>query len=134
MPSEPSDISQFFPAAASSKITLANYLNSIASSLANLSPDSELATAFAAFDEDDSGQIDMAELYEALLHTSPEPGIRALSVAEIDIIKEGFSGRRALSKSKSGRPINRADVFKYREFIDSVASGNGMESGLDESL
>ena len=104
---------------------MGTFLNSIATALASLSPSSELLSAFSAFDDDDSGQIDLAELRDALLHTAPEPGERALSQAEVDRVMNGFTGRRAFSKSKAGGLGKRGEVFKYQEFVHSVMGGNG---------
>lgn len=106
-------------------MTMALFINSLATSLAALSPSSELLSAFSAFDDDDSGQIDLAELRDALLHTAPEPGERALSAAEIDKVMNGFTGRRAFSKSKAGGLGKRGEVFKYQDFVSSVVGGNG---------
>ncbi|KAM6527083.1 hypothetical protein FSOLCH5_003155 [Fusarium solani] len=59
------------PPSAPQTITLAVFLNSLADALAALSPSAELLSAFSAFDDDDSGQIDLAELRNALLETAP---------------------------------------------------------------
>lgn len=104
---------------------MAAFLNSIATALAALSPGPELLSAFSAFDDDDSGQVDLAELRDALLNTAPEPGERPLTGAEIDRVMSGFAGRRAFSKSKQGGLGKRGEVFKYKEFVHSVAGGNG---------
>lgn len=107
-------------------MTLAVFLNSIASTLASMSPSTELLSAFSAFDDDDSGQVDLAELRDALLNTPPEPGERALSAAEVDRVMAGFSGRRAFSKTAmAGGRNKRGEVFKYQDFVNSVAGGNG---------
>lgn len=120
-------MTQFFPPSAPQTMTLAVFLNSLATSLAALSPSAELLNAFSAFDDDDSGQIDLAELRDALLHTAPEPGERALSAAEVDQVMAGFTGRRAFSKSKSGNGGlgKRGEVFRYQEFVTSISGGNG---------
>jgi Ca2+-binding EF-hand superfamily protein len=106
-------------------MNMALFLNSLATSLAALSPSSELLSAFSAFDDDDSGQIDLAELRDALLHTAPEPGEKALTAAEIDKVMTGFTGRRAFSKSKTAGLGKRGEVFKYHDFVNSVVGGNG---------
>jgi Ca2+-binding EF-hand superfamily protein len=126
LPSGQTDVSQFFPPSAPQTMTLAVFLNSLATSLAALSPGTELLSAFSAFDDDDSGQIDMAELRDALLHTAPEPGERALTEAEVDKIMAGFTGRRAFSKSNIGGNGlgKRGEVFRYQEFVNSIAGGN----------
>ena len=123
LPASQSDVSQFFPPSAPQTMSLAIFLNSIASSLSLLSPSSELLSAFSAFDDDDSGQVDLAELRDALLHTAPEPGERALSAAEVDKVINGFTGRRAFSKSKQGGLAKRGDVFRYQDFVGSIMGG-----------
>ncbi|KAI0476808.1 EF-hand [Xylaria cf. heliscus] len=128
LPAKPSDVSQFFPPGGPQTLTLAAFLNSIATSLVALSPASELLSAFSAFDDDDSGQVDLAELRDALLRTAPEPGDRALSPAEVDKIIAGFSGRRAFSKSTMGAGLGgprRGEVFRYQEFVNSIMGGSG---------
>ncbi len=82
-------------------------------------------SAFSAFDEDDSGQVDLAELRDALVNTAPEPGERALSETEIDRVMNGFTGRRAFSKSKTGGLGKRGEVFKYQDLVHSIVGGNG---------
>ncbi|KAF3063719.1 Myosin regulatory light chain 1 [Daldinia childiae] len=125
LPSSQSDVSQFFPSAGPQTTTLAVFLNSIATTLAAMSPSTELLSAFSAFDDDDSGQVDFTELRDALLHTAPEPGERALTATEVDKIMLGFSGRRAFSKSMAGGLSKRGEVFKYQEFVNSIVGGNG---------
>ncbi|KAI0436148.1 EF-hand [Xylaria telfairii] len=124
LPAKPSDVSQFFPPGGPQTLTLAAFLNSIATSLVALSPASELLSAFSAFDDDDSGQVDLTELRDALLRTAPEPGERALTPAEVDKIIAGFSGRRAFSKSSMGGS-RRGEVFRYQEFVNSIMGANG---------
>jgi hypothetical protein len=53
------------------------------------------------------------------LHTSPEPGHKAMSGAEIDMVMRDFTGRRAFSKAGAG---GRGDVFKYREWVASLGA------------
>lgn len=125
LPASQSDVSRFFPPSAAQTMTLAAFLNSVATSLAALSPSAELLSAFSAFDDDDSGQVDLAELRDALLHTAPEPGERPLAAAEVDKVMEGFTGRRAFSKSKSAMLGKRGEVFKYQDFVSSIAGKNG---------
>lgn len=104
---------------------MALFLNSIASSLAELSPSAELLSAFSAFDDDDSGQIDVAELRDALLHTAPEPGQQPLTALDVEKVIAGFTGRRAFSKSTAAGLGKRGEVFRYQEFVNTVAGGNG---------
>ena len=94
------------------------FLNTLASLLAPLSSQQELANAFAAFDVDDSGQVDVGELRDALLHTSPELGERPLDQREIDQIIGDFKGRREFSKGINS--LQRGEVFRYQDFIANV--------------
>ncbi|KAM0263043.1 hypothetical protein ACHAQJ_001422 [Trichoderma viride] len=130
LPSGSSDIGRFFPPSKPQTITLAAFLNSLAESLALLSPNTELLSAFSAFDEDDSGQIDWAELRDALLNTPPEAGQSALSTAEVDKVVEGFTGRRAFNRNMNAHlSARRGDVFKYQEFVHSIMGSNGGSEG-----
>ncbi|KAK8049860.1 EF-hand [Apiospora phragmitis] len=124
LPTGPSDISPYFPPGGPQTMTLAAFLNSLAAGLSLMSPSAELMSAFSAFDDDDSGQVDLAELRDALLHTAPEPGERALSAIEVEKIMAGFNGRRAFSKSMAGGLGKRGEVFKYQEFVNSIVGGN----------
>jgi hypothetical protein len=101
------------------------FINTLADALAALSPSSELLSAFSAFDNDDSGQIDLAELRDALLHTAPEPGERALTEVEVDKVINGFTGRRAFDRSMHGGLGRRGEVFKYQDFVNSIMGSNG---------
>ena len=129
-----SNLAQFFPAGQSQSLTLPQYLNQLANLLVGLSPPQELLNAFSAFDDDDSGQIDVAELKTALLSTAPDPGERPLSIQDIDRATEGFTGRRILGRSTVGisgvRGINTpaskrngGDVFRYQEFVANLTGG-----------
>lgn len=107
-------------------MTMAVFLNSISAALAALSPSSELLSAFSAFDDDDSGQIDLVELRDALLNTAPEPGQRPLTAADVDKVIAGFTGRRAFTKSKAGSGLGkRGEVFRYHDFVNTIIGGNG---------
>jgi Ca2+-binding EF-hand superfamily protein len=124
----PSTLSSYFSGAQS--INLATYLNTLSDLLSGLSHPSELNAAFEAFDDGDDGQIDLSELKDALLHTAPEPGERRLTEREIDMVVEGFSGRRAFGKG--GKGLNRGEVFRYQEFVASITGGGaGGESATD---
>ncbi|RYP76039.1 hypothetical protein DL769_003696 [Monosporascus sp. CRB-8-3] len=127
LPTNPSDLSEFFPPGGPQTMTLAVFLNSIATSLAAMSPAAELLSALAAFDDDDSGQADLVELRDALVRTAPEPGERALTPAEVDKIVQGFSGRRAFTKHSvsAAGAAKRGEVFRYREFVNSIVGGGG---------
>lgn len=127
LPSTAKDIARFFPHTNPQQtITLAAFLNSIATGLAALSPSAELLSALSSFDDDDSGQIDVEELRDALLHTAPEPGERPMTAADIDEVMAGFSGKRAFggkAKGGAGGFGKRADVFRYQEFVNSLSGG-----------
>ncbi|EJT72564.1 hypothetical protein GGTG_09426 [Gaeumannomyces tritici R3-111a-1] len=127
LPANPSDVSAFFPLGSSSSTSLAVFLSSLSSVLAAMSPSAELLSAFSAFDDDDSGQVDLAELRDALLNTAPEPGERPLTEDEIDRVMDGFTGRRAFSKNNSrpGGLSKRGEVFRYQDFVHSIVGGNG---------
>jgi len=115
--------SAFFPPSSQPTLNLSSYLNTLSNLLAPLSSGSELNAAFAAFDLDDSGQVDLQELREALQSMAPEPGHAALSERDINTVMEGFSGRRAFSKAMSKESGKRGDVFRYTEFIGAIAGG-----------
>lgn len=117
----PSMLATYFEGAKS--INLATYLNTLSDLLSGLSHPSELNAAFEAFDDGDDGQIDLGELKDALLHTAPEPGERKLTEREIDMVVEGFSGRRAFGKG--GKGLGRGEVFRYQEFVASITGGGG---------
>ncbi|KAL8842649.1 MAG: hypothetical protein Q9170_000424 [Blastenia crenularia] len=106
-------------------INMPMFLNTLSTLLAPFSSQQELVNAFAAFDEDDSGQIDVKELRDALLHTSPEQGERALTEREIDQVVSGFTGRRAFGKGIG--QTGRGEVFRYSEFVASVMGGGETE-------
>jgi hypothetical protein len=106
-------------------MTMAMFLNSISTALAALSPSTELLSAFSAFDDDDSGQIDVLEIRDALLHTAPEPGQQPLTASDVDMVINGFTGRRAFSKNKAGGPGKRGEVFRYQDFVNTIVGKNG---------
>lgn len=134
LPSSPPFLQPFFPSSTSSPLPLATFLSTLSSLLTPLSPSSELLSAFAAFDDDDSGQIDVHELRDALLHTSQmefnsgtggDHHRAPMSVDEVETVLAGFSGRRAFGGGKglSGPAKGRGDVFRYRDFVGSVTGG-----------
>jgi Ca2+-binding EF-hand superfamily protein len=131
LPSNTSDVSHFFPPSAPQTISLAVFLNSLAEKLAVLSPGAELLSAFSAFDDDDSGQVDVAELRDALLNTAPEPGEKALTPAEVEKVMDGFTGRRAFNRNMNAQlGAKRGEVFKYQEFVNSLSgAANGNSEG-----
>jgi Ca2+-binding EF-hand superfamily protein len=121
----PSTLATYFNGAQS--INLATFLNTLSDLLSGLSRSSELSAAFEAFDDGDDGQIDLAELKDALLHTAPEPGERKLTEREIDSVVESFSGRRVFGKG--GKGLGRGEVFRYHEFMATLTGGSGGENG-----
>ncbi|KAF7897244.1 hypothetical protein EAF00_005472 [Botryotinia globosa] len=124
--SNASELAGYFPPSTPQTITLPTFLNSLATQLCTLSPTPELLDAFSAFDEDDSGQVDYAELRDALIHTAPDPGVKPLTEREVDRVMGGFTARKALSKHTGAMSgSRRQDVFKYQEFVSSVAGGSG---------
>ncbi|KAM5351272.1 hypothetical protein ACJ41O_003995 [Fusarium nematophilum] len=130
LPSNPADVSKFFPPSAPQTIALAAFLNSLADALAALSPSAELLSAFSAFDDDDSGQVDLTEMRNALLETAPEPGERALTVNEVDKIMNGFTGRRAFNRNMNAQlGAKRGEVFKYQDFVNSIMGSNTGSEG-----
>ncbi|KAH8176372.1 EF-hand domain-containing protein [Sarocladium implicatum] len=130
LPSGHSEVSRFFPPSSPQTIAMPAFLNSLAEALAALSPSAELLSAFSAFDDDDSGQVDVAELRDALLNTAPEPGQRALTAADVDKVMEGFTGRRAFNRNMNAQlGSKRGDVFKYQDFVNSVMGTNGSSEG-----
>lgn len=122
-------LSRFFPAGAGATVNFPTFLNTLSQLMAPMSSSQELLNALAAFDDDDNGQIDVAELRDALLHTVPEDGERPLTEQQIDEVFSGFTGRRAFGGrgSKSGGMGKRGEVFQYHDFVRSVvgAAENG---------
>lgn len=130
LPATPSHVAKFFPPSQSQTISLAAFLNSLAEVLAALSPSAELLSAFSAFDDDDSGQVDVAELRDALLNTAPEPGERALSAMEVDKVMNGFTGRRAFNRNMNAQlGSKKGEVFKYQDFVNSFTGSNSGGDG-----
>lgn len=99
--------------------------------MAPMSSSQELLNALAAFDDDDNGQIDVAELRDALLHTLPEDGGKPLTEQQIDEVFSGFTGRRAFGgrSAKAGGMGKRGEVFQYHDFVRSVVGGENGNNG-----
>lgn len=136
---EPTHLPSFFPPHAPSALNLAKYLDTLSAPLAELSSNEELEAAFEAFDRDDSGQIDVAELRRALLMTAPDVGEEDLRMSEreVDGILGEFSGRRAFgAKGVSNRlgggggGAGKGEVFRWREFMGAVRGAGGEEAGV----
>lgn len=103
-----------------------NFLNTLSALMASMSPSQELLNALAAFDDDDNGQIDAAELRDALLHTAPEDGEERLTERQIDEVFSGFTGRAAFigRGAKSGGLGKKGEVFQYHDFVRSIMGGD----------
>jgi hypothetical protein len=101
--------------------------------LTRLSRQDELAAAFSAFDDDDSGQIDVRELRDALLGTATDEG-EMMTESEVDAALEGFVGRRVLKKGQTGGGLGggKKEVFRYGDFTASVWGGNA--NGEQQSI
>jgi Ca2+-binding EF-hand superfamily protein len=123
----PSQLLAHFPPPHQTGLNLATYLDTLSAPLAQLSPPDELLAAFAAFDIDDSGQIDARELREALLKTGPEPGEEdyRMSEAEIDGVLGEFVGRRAFGAKGMNAAKGKGEVFRYRDFMGNLSGGGG---------
>ncbi|EMC94763.1 hypothetical protein BAUCODRAFT_59070, partial [Baudoinia panamericana UAMH 10762] len=113
----------FFPTNGSIQLNLARYLDILSGPLAELSHHDELSAAFEAFDVDDSGQIDVAELRRALVSTAPDPGEDAIRLSEREI--DGILGEFASRRHFGGKGVNAAkakgEVFRYRDFMANVS-------------
>ncbi|MCJ1403326.1 hypothetical protein MMC11_006549 [Xylographa trunciseda] len=116
-------LTPFFPPSRPSTLALPTYLSTLSNLLAPLSAPSELLAAFSAFDDDDSGQIDVSELRDALLHTSPETGEKAMTDREVDAVVDGWVGRRAFGKGLTAGGIKgKGEVFRYRDWVGNLGS------------
>ncbi|CAK4033471.1 EF-hand like [Lecanosticta acicola] len=135
MDNTPATLKDFFPPNGPAQLNLARYLDVLSGPSADLSQNDELRAAFEAFDLDDSGQIDMSTLRDALLHTTPQPGEDTihLSEREVDGILGEFTSRRAFGSRGLHAPKGKGDVFRYRDFMASVnggAAANGTEAAM----
>ncbi|KXT02529.1 hypothetical protein AC578_4153 [Pseudocercospora eumusae] len=126
-------LKDFFPPNGPAQLNLARYLEVLSGPLSDLSQPEELRAAFEAFDVDDSGQIDVAVLRDALLHTAPQPGddnVR-LSEREVDNILGEFAGRRAFGTKGLSSGKMKGEVFRYRDFMAGVS---GTTHGTGEAV
>ncbi|KJX96842.1 EF-hand like protein [Zymoseptoria brevis] len=130
---KPAALRDFFPPNGPGQLNLARYLDILSAPLADLSQPEELRAAFEAFDVDDSGQIDVSILRDALLHTAPQPGedMTRLSEKEVDGILGEFAGRRAFGSKGLNAAKGKGDVFKYRDFMANVSGGGANAAGSD---
>lgn len=113
----------FFSASLPYPLPLPAYLSQLSSLLAPISPSQELLAALSTFDDDDSGQIDIAELTRAVTNLRPENGDQPLSQAEVEMAMEGFVGRRAFSAFGHSTK-SRGDVFRYRDWVSELGAAN----------
>lgn len=121
--SSPSATSRFFPPGGEQSINFPTFLNALSALICNLSSSQELTNALAAFDDDDSGQVDVKELREALLNTPPDAGEEPLTERDINEALSGFTGRRAFGKPSKSNKIgggNRGEVFRYQDYVQTV--------------
>lgn len=120
--SNPAALRTFFPPNGPGQLNLARYLDTLSGPLTELSQPEELRAAFEAFDVDDSGQIDVSVLRDALLHTAPNPGedMIKLSETEVDGILGEFAGRRAFGSKGVNASKGKGDVFRYKDFMANV--------------
>ena len=82
----------------------------------------ELVSAFGAFDDEDNGQIDVADLRQALLHTAPERGnSMPLTERELEKAMSGFTGRKVFSKKN----LSQGEIFRYQDFVAAVTGTSG---------
>ena len=129
-PSDASSVTPFFPPGAPQTLPLPTFLSTISSLLAPLSSQTELLNAFAAFDDHDTGEVDVGELRDALLNTRMDGGGKGLSVWEVEEAMGGFVGRKTFGKAAGGG--GRGEIFKYREWVGNVM-GAGGEKGEGEN-
>ncbi|KAI5291621.1 hypothetical protein KEM54_002721 [Ascosphaera aggregata] len=128
----------YFPASSGTEaINLPSYLNHIASLLVPFSSRQELLNAFSAFDEDDSGQVDLEELKAALLDPAlsgaGSDGLK-LTAKDIEDCVKGFTARRVFNaKSAKGNAHGqwsggrRPDVLRYQDLVANIAGPAGHE-------
>ncbi|KAK6355310.1 hypothetical protein TWF696_004420 [Orbilia brochopaga] len=84
---------------------LASYLTTLTTHLSALSPRDDILAAFAAFDDNDDGVINLDLLKEALA----DMGMRE---NEVEKACRGWTNKKGLGMG--------GDKFRYREFVDTV--------------
>ncbi|KAF2209404.1 hypothetical protein CERZMDRAFT_47595 [Cercospora zeae-maydis SCOH1-5] len=132
----PSALKDFFPLNGPAQLNLARYLDILSIPLGELSEPDEIRAAFEAFDIDDSGQIDVSVLRDALLHTAPQPGEdqTRLSEREVASILSDFTGRRTFGTKGIAAGQAKGEVFRYRDFIASIGGGGGAASEAETAV
>lgn len=127
-------LKDFFPPNGPAQLNLARYLEVLSGPLSELSQPDELGAAFEAFDVDDSGQIDVGVLRDALLQTIPEPGEDSVRLSERDIdgILSEFTSRRAFGTKGLNSGKFKGEVFRYRDFMAGVSgtAAHGTEAAV----
>ncbi|EPS43825.1 hypothetical protein H072_2099 [Dactylellina haptotyla CBS 200.50] len=88
-----------------SPFTLAAYLTTLTTHLSALSPRDDILAAFAAFDDNDDGVVNLDLLKEALA----DMGMRE---DEVEKACRGWTNKKGLGMG--------GDKFRYREFVDTV--------------
>lgn len=117
-------------------MNLPTFLSTLSTLLAPMSSQKELLNAFAAFDDDDSGQVDVAELRDALLNTNPDSGESPLTEREVDEVLNGFTGRRAFGGRGKLAGLNgqkRGEVFYYQDFVGSIMGSSDNGNGANDA-
>ena len=123
-------LSAYFPASVPHPLPLPVYLSQLSSLLAPISPPQELLAALSAFDDDDTGQVDVNDLIDAVANSRPEDGGRSMSRKEVESVMEGFVGRRAFGGFSTSNK-NRNDVFRYREWVSSLGAAGGSQQKVE---
>ncbi|KAL7276084.1 hypothetical protein RUND412_000931 [Rhizina undulata] len=93
---------------------LASYLTHLSQHLSLLTPREDLLSAFAAFDDNDDGTVDVGELVDALTTMG-----QRMSDEEVENALRGYTKRRFVDGKVE-------EVFRYRDFVDVLA---GKEAG-----
>ncbi|KAF2173348.1 hypothetical protein M409DRAFT_17287 [Zasmidium cellare ATCC 36951] len=132
----PAALKDFFPPSGPAQLNLARYLDVLSGPLSDMSQPDELRAAFEAFDVDDSGQIDVSVLRDALLHTAPQPGedMIRFSEREVDGILGEFTSRRAFGSKGLHTGNAKGDVFRYRDFTANISGGGATTNGTDAAM
>ncbi|KAI5280589.1 hypothetical protein KEM52_004096 [Ascosphaera acerosa] len=130
--------------AGSETVNLPSYLHHLAGLLEPFSAREELLNAFSAFDEDDSGQVDLDELKAALLDPAlvagsagagGDPAGRLATAKDIEECVRGFTARRVFDAKGGGKGGahgqwsggRRPDVLRYHDLVANIAGPVGQE-------
>lgn len=107
----PALLSQYF-SHVPSPFTLASYLTTLTTHLAELSPRDDILSAFAAFDEGDDGVVNLDLLKDALQDMGMRPD-------DVEKACRGWTNKKGLGMG--------GDKFRYREFVDTVCGKAAVE-------